>query len=384
MAGAGKWFQGLALGAGYMYFFDPDRGRRRRAWLRDQAVHLMHSGENFVERGMRDLEHRVQGMAAAARHRGRGEPPADPVLVERIHSKLGRYSSHPHAIRVEAHDGRVTLTGPILAPEVEKVVSAARSVPGVREVINSLEPHEHPANIPALQGGRRVYGERFDIAQENWSPATRLVMSAAGGLMALKGLQRRTLPSLLLGTLGFGMLLRATTNVPARKLLGVSGEPGAVHLRRSFHIGAPLERVFDLLSDLEESARFMPHVCEVRRLDGNHVRWTMALPTGQALHLDEEITDVVPNERIEWKSVPGAPIAAEGAIRFQRENEDSTRVDVDLSYTPVGGLAGHAVAAFFRMDPKTELVESIIRIKTFLETGRLPHDVAAKAEPAPS
>src|SRR4051812_35769009 len=32
----------VGLGAGLMYFLDPDRGRRRRALVRDQFIHALH------------------------------------------------------------------------------------------------------------------------------------------------------------------------------------------------------------------------------------------------------------------------------------------------------------------------------------------------------
>jgi uncharacterized membrane protein len=58
---------GATLGAALMYLLDPERGRRRRALLRDQAVHLAHETEDFADEAARDLGHRSYGVVAGLR-----------------------------------------------------------------------------------------------------------------------------------------------------------------------------------------------------------------------------------------------------------------------------------------------------------------------------
>lgn len=55
------FLKGALLGAGFMYLFDPDRGRARRAGIRDAAVHTWNSTGDAVETKMRDLGNRAQG-----------------------------------------------------------------------------------------------------------------------------------------------------------------------------------------------------------------------------------------------------------------------------------------------------------------------------------
>jgi uncharacterized membrane protein len=57
-------------------------------------------------------------------------------------------------------------------------------------------------------------------------------------------------------------------------------------------------------------------------------------------------------------------------------------VDIRLSYNPVAGGMGHAVAAMFGADPKTQMDEDLARMKTLIETGRPPHDAARRDESA--
>jgi uncharacterized membrane protein len=64
-------------------------------------------------------------------------------------------------------------------------------------------------------------------------------------------------------------------------------------------------------------------------------------------------------------------------IQFERVN-GGTRLDVEMSYSPPAGVLGHVVAKLFGADPKTELDEDLLRMKTFLETGKAPCDAAAK------
>lgn len=58
---------GLCLGVGLMYYLDPGRGRRRRALVRDQAVHLKHETEDNVSGKAKDLSNRARGVVAEAR-----------------------------------------------------------------------------------------------------------------------------------------------------------------------------------------------------------------------------------------------------------------------------------------------------------------------------
>lgn len=144
---------GVGVGAAVMYLFDPDRGSRRRALLRDKLATAANKVPDAMSATARDLRNRAKGLAAAARSKvSSSEPATDQVVEARVRSKLGRVVSHPHAIHVTTHRGQVTLSGPILAPEVPELMSRIKAVDGVKDVVNQLEEHEQSGNIPALQG----------------------------------------------------------------------------------------------------------------------------------------------------------------------------------------------------------------------------------------
>jgi osmotically-inducible protein OsmY len=150
-----KWglVSGIGLGATLMYLLDPDRGKRRRALVRDKAVHVMHETEDTVRTATCHLGLRMRGLAARTRSRFTREEVTDEVLVERVRSKLGRAVSHPRSIEVEVIQGQVTLRGPVLARDVDRLLKAVASVRGVTEVENRLEIHETAGNVPGLQSG---------------------------------------------------------------------------------------------------------------------------------------------------------------------------------------------------------------------------------------
>src|SRR5438132_6754250 len=67
----------LGLGAGLMYLLDPDRGRRRRALVRDQLAHLVRKTSDGMDATARDLSHRVYGILAEGSHLLRHEEVSD-------------------------------------------------------------------------------------------------------------------------------------------------------------------------------------------------------------------------------------------------------------------------------------------------------------------
>ena len=54
---------GFGIGAALMYLFDPDRGGRRRALIRDKAVKLNRQTRDALEGKAKDLSNRAKGVA---------------------------------------------------------------------------------------------------------------------------------------------------------------------------------------------------------------------------------------------------------------------------------------------------------------------------------
>jgi hypothetical protein len=111
---------------------------------------------------------------------------------------------------VTAHQGRVTLSGPVLANEVTGLLSSVSAVQGVTQVENQLEVPAYPGHISGLQGGGRP---RRQTAQQlaYTSPTTRTLMGVGGGLLVLYGVASRSTVSVLLGTMGLSMFAGGLT-----------------------------------------------------------------------------------------------------------------------------------------------------------------------------
>ena len=231
--GAGTFLLGtacLTAGAGIMYMLDPDRGRSRRAKARDKAASLYSDSGYYAGKIERDLRNRATGVVASAKAKLTHEDGVadDSKLEARVRSKLGRVSSHPHGIRVRAENACVTLEGPILAKEVKSVISATRSVPGVREVRNRLEPHDEPNNIPELQGKTEAPRQQWEFMQANWSPAARVVASALGGGLVIYGLRARGPLAKATATVGAGLLARGVSNKEVASWTDLAGVRRAI------------------------------------------------------------------------------------------------------------------------------------------------------------
>ncbi|HEY7186269.1 MAG TPA: BON domain-containing protein [Vicinamibacterales bacterium] len=194
---------GIGVGMGLMYLVDPDRGRRRRALVKDKLSYSAHTAVHAMGTAGRDVAHRANGVVARVRRAFQPEDVDDDLLIERVRAQLGRAVSHPHAIHVEAVEGCVTLSGPILDDEVTPLMRAVARVRGVCGIVNALDQHE-AGEVPALQSN----GERRSSARQ-WAPATRLVLGTAGTALAGYGASRRDIRGAVLAATGVGLLARA-------------------------------------------------------------------------------------------------------------------------------------------------------------------------------
>ena len=131
-------------GAAAVLLMDPAHGRRRRRLVIDKLGAYVRRGGRLADRARRRAASEAYGAARHAVHRGTAaEPvPVDPrTLSARVQSILFRDPQIPKGdinVDVEREDV-VVLRGQVSRPEqIEHIVEAARSVPGVGGVDNLL------------------------------------------------------------------------------------------------------------------------------------------------------------------------------------------------------------------------------------------------------
>jgi hypothetical protein len=203
---------GTALGIMSMYILDPLAGRRRRSLARDHLIRMRRKAQEAAGVTARDLKNRSLGILAEGRSAIFRRPVDDTVLAQRARSKLGFLVRHPSAIEVQANQGRVTLSGPVLADEVQQLIRGIESVRGVRDVENLLEVHDRPDGVPALQGQtEKPSGQTLDLFQRRWSPSTRFLAGATGILLLLGLKPFRKTAGILSVLVGLGLLAYGLT-----------------------------------------------------------------------------------------------------------------------------------------------------------------------------
>jgi hypothetical protein len=159
---------GSVLGATAMYVFDERSGRRRRALARDKANHVLSMLRWTSARRTQDLKNRAVGRVQELRSRVRDaqQAPIDnEVLEQRVRAQLGHVVTHPGALEVRANEGRVTVGGPVLVGERERIRTRLNKTRGVQEVNLTITEYANTEGIPGLQGeSREQRNERQRLA----------------------------------------------------------------------------------------------------------------------------------------------------------------------------------------------------------------------------
>ncbi len=70
-----------------------------------------------------------------------------------------------------------------------------------------------------MQGGHLRPGRGPDVLQPNWSPATRLIMGAAGGALAVYGMRHRNLLGAGASAIGAALIARGISNKEISRLI---------------------------------------------------------------------------------------------------------------------------------------------------------------------
>ncbi len=143
------------LGAVTAYFFDPDKGRGRRAKTMDQLTAVF---RRLGRRGGR-LARRAESEAYGAWQRAKHPIPADALtddetLKQKVETELfGKPEVEKGKIVLNVEDGVVVLRGEVgSAEQMTELAQQALKVPGVAGVQNLLHlPAEPPPNKAAAR-----------------------------------------------------------------------------------------------------------------------------------------------------------------------------------------------------------------------------------------
>ncbi|MFD5974884.1 MULTISPECIES: SRPBCC family protein [Streptomyces] len=98
-------------------------------------------------------------------------------------------------------------------------------------------------------------------------------------------------------------------------------------------IKAPVAVTWALWSDVTRWPKFLSHVQRVDRLDERRFAWQLSLP-GAEKSFVAELTEVVPENRIAWRTTEGVHHA--GVVTFHRLDDSSSRVALQIEYDPQG------------------------------------------------
>lgn len=217
----------------------------------------------------------------------------------------------------------------------------------------------------------------------NINPAERWASVAAGTMLAVAGLRRRSRAGALVAASGAALIVRGSTgHCPAYAQLGLGVETqpgagtanaGAVAVNESTTINRPPEVLYEIWRSLTLLPSFIPSIKSITRIDDTRSHWVVTGPGGFDVAWDATVVNDVPNELIAWRTTPQADVTSEGSVRFTAvRGGRETVLQVELRYEPPVAKASALAAWLVGKAPGQLVREALRRFKAFLETGEAP------------
>ena len=218
----------------------------------------------------------------------------------------------------------------------------------------------------------------------------RRISTVLGGLLLLGSLPRRSLGGI---TLASALLYRGVSGHSyLYQLLGAksTSENGhsATHdadevleVERSITIGKSANELSRLLHEPQAIARIMGDFAEVSQVSNNRMRWVIRGPLEQRVEWETQVVEDRPGEVLRWKSLDGAVLPNENALRFRPAPDNrGTEVTLRLNFDVPGGALGTSVAKRLKIVPRVAAEKALRHFKSLAEAGEIPtlkHNPAA-------
>jgi uncharacterized membrane protein len=150
----------------------------------------------------------------------------------------------------------------------------------------------------------------------------------------------------------------------------MSEQRDAISVQKAINIQASRQELYNFWSNLENLQYIFAHVLQVTQIGADRTRWKVAGPAGVEVEFEARTTEQIQDALIAWDTVEGEQVRTKGRVRFDTNPDESTRITVQMEYTPPAGVLGHAVAKLFGADPKQAMDEDMVRLKSLFEDGK--------------
>ncbi len=139
-------------------------------------------------------------------------------------------------------------------------------------------------------------------------------------------------------------------------------------------VEAPVSRVYDYWSNLENLPNFMTNIEEVRATGPGMTHWRIKGPLGTKMEFDAQTTQEEENRALGWNSVDGN-VETSGQVRFQELGPERTRVEVTMNYAdPPGGRIGE-VGSKIVANPQVMVDQDLYNFKEIIEGRATPEEI---------
>jgi hypothetical protein len=143
---------GAGIGAAAMALLEPGKGARRRSWMSDKMARGAHRSNRVIDKKARQLQNEAFGAIAERKARiFEGDIPDD-VLEERVKAQIGHVLSQTR-VKVQAQDGHITVEGPVLRGERQKLADRLDVTRGVKSYDLLVMEHDESEDFSNAQKG---------------------------------------------------------------------------------------------------------------------------------------------------------------------------------------------------------------------------------------
>jgi uncharacterized membrane protein len=220
------------------------------------------------------------------------------------------------------------------------------------------------------------------VGEQNISPTERALSVLGIPVAVMIGVRRGGILGTVMGFAAAELAVRGLTgHSPLYRALGVDTSVQArdldeqgIWIGKIITISRPVGELYSFWRNFSNLPRFIEYLESVTETGGSRTHWVAKAPLGLRIEWDAEMIEVIPNEVITWRSVPGSGLVNAGHVRFQPlPDKQGTEISVVLGYLPPAGPLGERIAETIGMSANTLLAEALDSFKQLMETGEAPH-----------